>query len=240
MYNGKTTTFNVTVTSFIAQYVTTDLIHFWDGIKNTPDGHDGSTTTWYDLIGTNNLVNTNTGTYSWDESGINFTSIRYQEFEGTEASDKCGGKTVEIVFVPSQSQSAIVLTPFYDSSHAEDAYGKICLFSDNTFNVVGKSSNTYSTGVNALTEIKSISASYTNDTTINKAYSNGEVRSTSSNTHSFRNSSTEIILGSGQKGGQSYRFTGKVYAVRIYNKILSDAEVAQNYAVDVARFGLGA
>ena len=239
-YNGKTTTFTVTVTSFIDQYVTTDLAHFWDGIVNTPDGHDSSTTTWYDLIGTNNLVNTNTGTYSWDESGINFTNVQNQEFEGAETSDTCGGKTVEIVLVPSESQSTIVLTPFYDSSHAEDAYGKICIFSDNTFNVVGKSSNTYSTGVNSLTGIKSISASYTNDTTINKAYSNGEERSTSSYTHSFRNSSTEIILGGGQKGGGTYRFKGKVYAIRIYDKILTDAEIAQNYAVDVARFGLGA
>ena len=31
---------------------------------------------------------------------------------------------------------------------------------------------------------------------------------------------------------------GKVYAVRIYNRALSDEEVKQNYTVDKVRFGL--
>lgn len=238
-YGGKTTTFNVTVTSFINKYATNDLIHFWDGINNTLNGHDSSTTTWYDLIGTNNLVNTNTGTYTWDESGVNFANTKNQEFEGAETSDKCGGKTIEVVFTPSASQTSIVAVPFYDSSNATQAFGKITLFNDNTFNVKGESSNTYASGLSAMTDIRSISASFTDDTTINKAYSNGTSRSSSAYTHSLSNSTTNMVLGSGEKGINNYRFSGKVYAIRIYDRILTDAEVASNYAIDVARFGLG-
>ena len=51
--------------------------------------------------------------------------------------------------------------------------------------------------------------------------------------------SSPIQLGRGwQWGNQNRTLNGIIYSVRVYNRVLSDDEIKQNYEVDKKRFGL--
>lgn len=55
------------------------------------------------------------------------------------------------------------------------------------------------------------------------------------------NANTILALGtnpSGTNAQQGAWLNGKIYSVHIYNRALTDEEIAQNYAIDKARFGI--
>lgn len=55
----------------------------------------------------------------------------------------------------------------------------------------------------------------------------------------FSNSSTYPLIGKRTYSGYtSWPFKGKIYAIRVYNRILSEEEIEQNYKLDKLRFGL--
>ena len=51
---------------------------------------------------------------------------------------------------------------------------------------------------------------------------------------------TVFVLGVNPSGEQAMSefFNGKIYSVRLYNRILSDEEVKYNYEIDKVRFGI--
>lgn len=245
-YGGKTTTFNVTVTES-PSYVS-GMIHHYDAIDNTGSGHDSTATTWKDIVGTNDLTINGTG-IEWGTDYLNFTnspsgSASSANFlKSSINAETAGSKTVEICFIPSESQTSAIIQAFGTGSDERangNAYGKILMFTDNTVNVRGMSSYTYPTGLTSLTGVKSISASYSGNSAINKVYINGSEVHAGSVTHSLKGSDSKMIVGGSAASGTSatYTFKGKIYSIRIYDKILTDAEVANNYSVDVARFNL--
>jgi len=230
-YGGKTTTFTVTVTA-ASPYVTTGLIHHWDAIDNTASGHSSSTTTWYDLVGTDDLA-MSASQPTWSADAANFdNSINQQTFTGAETSEACTGKSFEVVFQPASTNTCSVCQVFNDSSAA----GKACLYSDNSIAVKGASAKTYPTGLTSVSDVNYICGTFDSNGAIDSVYVNGSAVSQGSTTHSLSGQKTNVIIGKVDSG---YRFYGKVHAVRIYDKILSASEVASNYAADVTRFSLG-
>lgn len=240
-YSGKTTTFNVTVSNLA--YVTSGLIHQWDGINNTSNGHDSSATSWEDLIGSQDLEIVNSSSTTWNVDSISFNggSNGYLR-SATGNAESAANKTVEIVFKETGTDAQTVVQPFYDSSQAAKAVGKITIFMDNTVSAKGESGNTYNTGLNAISDVRSIVGTFTSTPAVNKVYVNGVEASVSSKTHSMQGSYNRMIVGASKSGDSNtgYLFKGKIYAIRVYNRNLTAAEIEQNYAVDVARFGLGA
>lgn len=73
------------------------------------------------------------------------------------------------------------------------------------------------------------------------AYKNGTFVASKSGVGVLRNSNQNMWIGA-DPGGSGLAFnapmTGNIYCVRFYGRDLSDAEIAANYAIDKARFGL--
>lgn len=234
-YGGKTTTFNVTVTEYVQTYVTNGLIHQWDAIDNTGNGHDGSVTTWADLVGTDTLTMHDSTKASWESNAIAFTGVQAQYLVGTDAIESPGGKTIEICMSPLENHTGVVGVILSQTSPYN---GKVVVYSDNTFGVQGESAKTYTHSGANLTSLHYVAASYTNDTTTNKAYADGNVASKGNATHSLSGKETVRYIGAANAGGSNYPFKGKIHAIRVYDRILTDEEIANNYAVDVSRFSL--
>ena len=234
-YGGKTTTFNVTVTHDVT-YIQTGLIHRWDGIDNTLNGHDGSATSWYDLVGIDHLVMNNSSLPTWETNALSFPKEAGQYLLGTYDAESVGTQTVEMCFLPAESHVATLFIPLKDTT-----LGKISIFADNTFGVNGASGNTYQNPESAITALNHIAVVIENGS-ITAAYGNGTVASLSTKTHSMSDVNSKRVLGQADEGSGSnrYPFNGKIFSARIYNRALSASEIASNYAVDVTRFELGA
>jgi len=227
------------------QYVTDGLIHRWDAIDNTGNGHDAAATTWTDLVGDYDLELR--GDLTWGDDCITFpqpSSSTSRNFLRSALNniDSATNATVEVVIKPNSSGTYTVAQLCYDSSYAADAFGKIITFSDNTISVMGKSGYTYSTGVNALTDVRHIAATYSSVPEVNNVYVNGVAASVSTKTHSLRNTVERIIVGgSMQSSGANdvaYPFYGNIYSIRIYNRNLTAGEIAQNYSADQAIYNI--
>ena len=241
-YGGKTTMFTVTVTHRVLEYVTDGLFARWDGIDNTGTGHDSSATVWKDLVGNYDL-DTIDGAI-WDDNGLIFnadTSISSGYAKSSGLWSYLSQETIEIVLQPNQQSDTRIVA---NLDLADRKTRRIVLFSDNTiglqFEGAGVSANTWENPEPDFTTVNSIVGVYSGDTTISKVFVNNEQVSQTSYTHSFgRNvGHMYVLLGKAQPGDGGYKYVGKIMAVRVYNRMLSDAEIAQNYAVDVERFGL--
>lgn len=250
-YGGKTDTFTVTVTQSSLAYVTDGLFAHWDAIDNQGTGtHDSAATTWVDLINEYTWTAYKTdGTqeWSWDNDALvlnpTATGNNYSYGKTTFMCSRLGTglRTLEVVFVPDNLTACVGEFTTDLTGITDDTVQIIGVFSsDNTVTSVGVQNGYQATNI---TTIKSISATYDASYSAVKVYKNATELTTRGSSHSFRyHANTNMILGS--QNNQSYvdddkyAFKGKIYSIRMYNKELSASEIAQNYAVDVARFGL--
>lgn len=248
-YGGKMDTFTVTVTASAA-YVSEGLFAHWDAIDNQATGtHDATATTWIDKINGHTwtaMVTGGTKTWSWDADALLFNpgSTGNVSTDGKNTF-KCtrpgtGLRTLEIVF---ETEKIGCLGEFTaDITGVTDDTTQIigCVASDNTVITQGTQSSCFSVG--SLSSIQSITATYGNTYLPVKAYKNGEEITTRVGSHSFKYKYfSEMILGAQNNSANlKYPFSGKIHSIRFYDRELSASEIADNYAVDVARFGLGA
>lgn len=244
-YGGKTTTFNVTVTE-APSYVTTGLIHNWDGINNTGNGdesHSNTTTTWADLVGSIDLSG-NFEKAVWASNGLTFNTptIRTQAWVNSSLPSIDGACTIEMAvtindvitaglgaFGPSRSSAPNSSSPLR----------KICIYSDGTLSGQGQSGLTYSNPESSLLDVHSISCVYNTTPAVTSIKVNGQEASASSVTHSLAYGSNKTFIGMADGSSSLYAFNGTIHAIRIYNRVLTDAERLQNYNMDVSRFGFG-
>lgn len=239
-YGGKTATFNVTVTED-NRYVTANLVHHWDAIDNTGNGHSNSSQTWVDLVGSDFFTIVGSS-ITWGDNCLNFGGTNGDHLIGDEVAGACAGKTVEVVFAPDDDRDAGVACVFNNiggtDSTGDYAVGKISMFRGNCVSGKGTpSSKIYPTGLSAMTDVRSVVCSYVDNSTISSLYVNGVKQTESNTTSSFKGVSGKRSAGASPTT-YSYPFKGKMYAIRIYDAILSDADVARNYAIDVSRFNL--
>ena len=232
-YAGQTDTFSVTVTHQQASYVTDGLVARWDGIDNTANGHDSSATTWKDLVGSYDIA-VPSDSATWDPDGLVLTGTQARNVKSSSVWSPMDNTTIEIVFTPTESSTSVVAT--FDM-HNSGAYSKgIDIYSDNTIGFVGQSSTTYSNAESSLTNIKHVACLYNGDS-VAKALVNGVALELSANTHSLRHNVSYIMVGNSDSG-TNYLFNGKIRAIRVYNRQLTDAELAQNLSAGRDRFSL--
>ena len=243
-YGGKTATFNVTVTAGI---VTDGLFAHWDAIDNQATGtHDSTATTWVDKVNgyTWTAMRTDgTKTWAWDDDALVFSPATGNT--SGKNTFKCarpntGLRTLEIVFTP-ENQIGCVGEFTTDLTGITDNTTQIIgVFpADNTVTSIGVQ-NGYQ--VTDITTINSITATYNSSYGAVKLYKNGTEITSQGNSHSFKyHYYSDMILGSQNNSSNlGYGFKGQIHAIRMYSKELTAAEIAQNHAFDVARFGLGA
>ena len=245
-YGGETTTFNVYVTEADA-YVTDGLIAYWDGINNTGNGHDSNATTWVDLIGGYDLTKIGNGT-SWNADSAQFSGTNGSGYYRDYYWEYPQQATIEIVLEP-ESTSTMCITAIEKSANTVDGYSdtydtrRFALFSDNTIGFCGRRANSYTNPVTGgLTGIRKLVVTY-NDFYVAKAFANNIQLSVGSNSHSLTYINNKRLMVGDQSLSASdnrhYPYEGKIYALRVYNRILTDAEITKNFNYDNARFSLG-
>ena len=224
-YGGKTTTFTVVVSE--PTYVTDGLIMWLDGEKNGQNGeHNDSVTKWYDQTGNE---------WDWTASNAFTAGSNYIEFSGDRlqrADIPQNVAMVEIVIAfPTNSSSSsytAILTGF------TDAYpGNVTTHANNIEFHTGTS--TGSANNKKLTRIAD-----TNPHSYNSAgYIDGATSSTfTSGGDSWQYDRPAIGNYRSHDDRGEYPFSGKIYCIRLYSRILTEAEVLENYNVDSVRFGI--
>lgn len=223
-----------------SEYITDGMIHRWDGIQNTANGHNSSVTTWKDLIGSYDLELNDTTVVTWKNNAVNFTGGTGSFLKSAENNiDNANNKTIEVVFKSTSETTQCLCQCFYGTGTASDAIGKVVVYSDKTVAGKGKSGTTYASGLNAIADIKSIAVTLSDTPEVNKVFVNGIEVSSSTSTHSMRYTVNQIIVGASWQGGSystGYPFLGDIYAIRIYNRNLTGTEVYSNYLIDENRF----
>lgn len=253
-YGGKSDTFAVSVTAGakLSEYVQSGLLHQWDGILNTASGHDGNATSWEDLVGNYPINKTNPGAV-WLENALFFNPTRNDEIQawtGSGSLNPTDTMTIEMVvdFVTSEAYPdgrAGMIGHFASyGTTKQRRFG--ASKSDASIGVYCNESNGFAaTGITANRGVHTITGTYTTTTKSDGVYINGVAKTKGLN-HTYGEDIVRdyVIIGSydhlstSSSGNVSYAFLGKIYAIRIYNRVLSASEIASNHAVDVRRFHL--
>ncbi len=207
------------------KYVSKGLLAMFDGIENYAYGlHSTDAVVWRDLTGriTAELVNTNEG--DWKDNSLMLNRSLYVQFEAELAANG----TIEIVCdVPILDSSAQRQALFMDIDGTNGIYrvGKSLVFKNH-----GSSSA-------AQPSIKDYNGSSVivlfNEKTSALGYSGVLALSNKENDSAGGAQEKTWIIG-GQDS--NYAAEGKIYAVRIYDRVLSEEELVQNYLYDRVRF----
>ena len=217
-------------------YVKDGLIAWWDGIWNAGVGiHDASATVWRDLVGDRQIVPATRVTFGANclifpsngglpgGSARDVTSLPATQVEIVFAVDGIGADTYG---------EALVLTIPDGSARyglAIQEYGPNVYFTMKGGRIL---TTMY------VTEATPTSVSYTR---ANPASISGWTVWQDGQTLALRRQSIDIgvetYFAVGGRGGGK-RLIGRIHCIRLYNRALTDAEVAANYAVDAERFNL--
>ena len=216
-------------------YVTYGLVSMYDGEWNVGyELHDGATTVWKDLHGSNNL-SVNLEYSSWNEKSISLSGLQYyygNEFAVT-GSPMSSVYTIEAVAdIPSSNLSHGCFLATGYKSRGIGGFGGGWLMSavDRQFN----NGQCLFHGNNTVGKIHSyvfvyLSADNNGDVTF---YDNGQLFTGTTIPYGASTSDEYNLL------GIRSNVEAKVFALRIYNRALTADEIAANYAVDKARFNL--
>lgn len=201
-------------------YVQDGLVFMLDGIENAGWGvHDPNATVWRDLVGNKDF--TLFGSAHFDEMSMRtLNQLGYAYYNGT-------------IFGRTNTIELSISGVNYSN------YNTILTRSDDNFSVFTESFRRWaikgpSTRPNCTpVYIKPLILTW--DSSSSKiSYADGTGTSLEGSSYNGGGNAKWSICGSDLQ----HQFVGNVYAVRIYNRILNDSELAANYAVDKARFNL--
>ena len=233
---------SITAASASTSYVTDGLVAYWDGIDNTGNGHDSTATTWKDLVGNYDLTQSTVGG-TWTTNALEFNKTAYNGYYGDTLWTFSQYATIEIVTAPDRNDSTMMVGIFdrgsTEMSTSQYDTRRFVVYSDGTIGFFGRSAYTYSNPTESLTSIRKLVAVY-NNFDVTKAFVNNIQASVGNKTHNFGfTGNAQIRLGSNAFDTSSYSYGGIIYAIRVYNRALTDAEITQNFNYDNQRFSLG-
>lgn len=204
------------------------MVNQWDGIENVAVGqpHDATATVWKDLKGGIDL--TICGAGKWD--GSKALNVNGGSAKGTKATSAYG--TIEFVYQTTQKatrqivafrsglQSRWVIT---DSSGTE-----VC------FDALQKTK--YAKVAYDATRVVQVAAVYSGNT-VTEVYTNGVAASAGQYQESWgMGEGSGVMVGGRKVTTGDYPLVGKVYAIRLYSRVLTPAELEKNARIDAIRF----
>lgn len=224
-----------------SKYVQDGLVLFYDGINNTGNGHSNNATTWKDLSTSNfNGTLMNFEDNSWTNNSLTFDGI--DDWVKIAQMDY-PNITMEIIMeYDNYGDSQVNVIGNWQNGGYGIVKNEVTYKDSNAFSVylLGKSYQYIQS--NNLTKIGKkyiLTGSYDGSTM--KLWENGIKNELSiEGTIGNPQNNTIMVLGANPDGSNyvSNWFTGKIYAVRIYNRALTDEEVKQNYELDIQRYGV--
>jgi hypothetical protein len=202
----------------IDNYVKNGIVFWLDGVKNTRQGHNAQSTTWQDLAGTRNV------TYSSNKVIADKYCIPNGKSNVSVLTGITSTYTIEVVLEYVSNGSTQMLLPWGSNG----AYGVTWISANGGLMFNAGSSNkgkgaTIPAGINTITARG-----------IGNICINGEVAAIVTSSNTWNITYGNIFYYNSQYPRPC---VSKIYAIRVYNRTLTDAEVAQNVAVDAARFG---
>ncbi len=221
-------------------YVQDGLLACWDGIDNAGYGvHNSSATVWLDQSGRYGFTLTGVSVYN-DRMYFSGTATALLGSAGTAATFTAARNgTLEIVYKSSNTSGTRFL---FESSTGNSSTSTLTFLTEGGTKVHGC---TAASG-NKATYYSFTSGAATNRVAIR--YSNGRTASAIGNGATLSSGGTDYwgtdnsgttILGARLSKNSSQYFNGSIYCIRLYGRQLTDAEIAANQAIDVARFREG-
>ena len=204
----------------IDQYVQDGLILWLDGIKNTRAGHSDTTTVWEDLSG-------NERDYTLYSTRVIGDKYIIPKGRATSSQSITSGVswTTEVCYLYGSSSKSQIFTPQRNTRNTLwiSAASNICVGAG------GTSGNVKFVAQADHPTINTINSRY---------YINGrDDIEWSSGTGTWGTAQAQYLFGYNNATG--YPMNCRVYALRIYDRTLTDEEILQNYALDRIRFGSG-
>ena len=215
------------------RYVSGDLILHLDAINNLGTGdskHSNNTTTWYDLSGNKNDAEIfgidNTEESGWHENYLALDGIDdYVAKTGITVNGANG--TVEVI------AKYISGTYIFRS----DASGsRTYIYNDGMQTVKGNPASIIGFNTSNFTELASRVLKYytTNDISYTLNYYN--MNRSEELTYSSTDNGSYVAIGSYLHSAANQLAQMDTYAVRVYNRALTETEIKHNYLMDKARF----
>ena len=218
------------------EYVKSGLILHLDGLDNTKSGHNNSTNVWEDLSGNNN--NGTIKGASWLNDGLYFDGVDdwvpIKELNYPEVSlevvfkDNCIADNSHHYMFCNIEQGGYGL----GNNGNNGLVGQVCVNNEYQYLSID---NFDSTIKNTLT--------ITSNGKESKLYLNGNLVKSiivENGVINYPNNNTIMALGTNPEGSTNIQlesYKGNIYSARMYNRVLTEQEVKNNYEVDRLRFG---
>tara|TARA_B110000211_G_C13978143_1_gene508103 strand:- start:31 stop:720 length:690 start_codon:yes stop_codon:yes gene_type:complete len=204
--------------------------------------YPGTGSTWFDLSG-NGLDMTMVGTLTWNSAGYftgwataNYFSQSTQSYGSILPIGNQARTIIAVVEIGSGSLTGYRHITHYGLNSSNQAYG-LALSSGNMSDHRWGVSNIGTDTVSASNNVVMLSTRHETNTGarfgIDTSY---EDISTIIGANTTINA--EFRIGSRINDGETWMSDGKIFRVLIYNRVLTDAEIEQNYNALQSRFGL--
>ena len=207
----------------ITDYVTNGILFWLDGIYNTANGHDATSSIWEDLSGNEysgiyrsvNIIGDN----YFSPNGEGLTKNKAFQSDFTDAIKS--GSTIEIVCEvdPINSRGTVFAASGNGIGTTYAYNGSMCFSSASSS--ANQKSVALASGVHYYNSSLWRDGLQQQNTLQRTSHSSAVV------SRFFCYSSITNNV-----------FSGKVYALRVYNRILTDAELTKNWLTDKKRFGI--
>ena len=232
--------------NILGEYVKYGLILHYDGIQNTRNGNNLNTTIWEDLSGNNNdgLFINDKNTILYKENGYEFTNNSdYIESKNNLGLSSDPNVTVEIVYkwYGGNWSAGFFNTSDFSITNGYSLGGWITANKRLTMHSVNAEVSSIVANENVINNISFVkkSGAFNNDTVsiYNNSIKDNSTLNEITTTMNFKDAKLQIGRGF-QFGNNNRTLNGIIYAVRVYNRVLSEEEIKHNYEVDKARFNL--
>jgi len=221
-------------------YVQTGLVVFFDSINNMGSSHSNNTTVWRDLSGNgNDAIYKGTGKVTWNENAYDFSTPQTNYFE-TKNIISLGTTSRTIEIVCSIEEDGVKNLAGFGTTTSNAMYDLVYNNSGINVNVSG---NSVTEGIanSVVTLGKPYATSITYDASTKKAsYRTNTSTKNSVTFNTLSTGNTTLTLGIGKNTNATYKTNKrfKIQSLRIYNRVLTDSERAQNYGQDQSRYGI--
>lgn len=215
-----------------SDYVQDGLIAMWDGIENAGFGeHDANATVWKDLSGHGYDLSC-FNSYEWLDNAVKLSGGSRPIYRKNTVVGRLGSDAHVCVVAKADSDGGVIFGPGQGSKDSAIVFTRR---GDGAFVQIANSSSAGIKNIVPFNEtLFSISVNYSAG---DIAYS--EVNGIQKNPYyRFGGTYCSTLCVGDRPNDSSVPFTGKIHAIRIYSRTLTSDEIAANYAIDKARFGL--
>lgn len=249
--------------SSMNEYVQNNLLVHYDAIRNTNNGHDYLTTTWEDISGNKNnaTLKNFTSVDTWYNNSLNFSGKNYNSTNSEHVDFNLNDSSDEFTITLYTKQSKLAENDYAsrlfhsqkkDLSSMFRVYPK---YNSGVYTIylefaIKENEEYVATFIQAYPDNYAIKNDEVYNLTITCSNSDYEIYKNGSLVKSINISgyneisnlkcsdvlSSKIILGNAENLLRAYK--GEIYNFKIYNKVLTDEQIKQNYEVDKLRYNL--